>query len=489
MIEPEDFDILIRGGTIIDGTGAARFTADIGVAGDRISAIGPLPAARAKRVVQAAGEVVAPGFIDAHTHDDRALLSHPAMAFKVTQGVTTLIAGNCGVSLAPFVCPGPPPASLGLLGAEPGWLRFGRFTEYVTALEHLRPAVNCGLLVGHTTLRYGALDRLDRPATKAETDAMADKVDEAMEAGAIGFSTGLDYAEAVNSSFEEVLALVSRARAHGGLYCSHHRNYFQQVEAALEEVFSLGETSHTPTIISHHQVSGRDNHGKAPKTLEMIEAARARTPLGLDVYPYAASSKTLDPDRARQGVRILITWSSSHPEMAGRELADIAAEWQLSGKEAAERLLPGGAIYFQLDESDVRAILSYPHTMIGSDGLPHDVFPHPRLWGTFPRVLGHYSRDEGLFPLEEAVRRMTSLPAAWFGFADRGVLRPGNYADLVVFDPETVIDRSTFLRPTEPASGIELVVCNGKVTAEDGQATGIGAGRVLRRDPGLTPWP
>jgi N-acyl-D-amino-acid deacylase len=126
--------------------------------------------------------------------------------------------------------------------------------------------------------------------------------------------------------------------------------------------------------------------------------------------------------------------------------------------------------------------------MIGSDGLPHDIFPHPRLWGTFPRVLGHYSRDEGLFPLEEAVRRMTSLPAAWFGFADRGVLRPGNYADLVVFDPETVIDRSTFLKPTEPAFGIELVVCNGKVTAEDGQATGIGAGRVLRRDPGLTPW-
>jgi len=175
--------------------------------------------------------------------------------------------------------------------------------------------------------------------------------------------------------------------------------------------------------------------------------------------------------------------------MAGRELADIAAEWQLSGKEAAERLLPGGAIYFQLDEDDVRAILKYPHTMIGSDGLPHDVFPHPRLWGTFPRVLGHYSREEGLFPLEEAVRRMTSLPAAWFGLPDRGVLRQGAYADLVVFDPETVIDRSSFLKPTEPATGIELVVCNGKVTAEDGQATGIGAGRVLRRDAGLTPWP
>ena len=307
MADTQSFDILIRGGAVIDGSGAPRFDADVGVNGDRIVAIGPLPAASAKRVVPAAGKVVAPGFIDAHTHDDRALLSHPAMPFKVTQGVTTLIAGNCGVSLAPFVCSGPPPAALGLLGADPGWFRFSRFADYVAALDLLKPAVNCGLLVGHTTLRYGAMTHLDRPATKPETEAMADGVDEAMEAGAIGFSTGLDYAEAVNSSFEEVLALVSRAQAHGGLYCSHHRNYFQQVEAALEELFRLGESSRAPTIISHHQVSGRDNHGKAPKTLAMIEAARARTPLGLDVYPYAASSKTLDPARAKQGVRILIT--------------------------------------------------------------------------------------------------------------------------------------------------------------------------------------
>jgi N-acyl-D-amino-acid deacylase len=489
MAEAPVFDLLIRGGTVIDGTGAPRIRADVGVTGDRIAAVGALPEASARRVVSAAGKIVAPGFIDAHTHDDRALLSHPAMAFKVTQGVTSLIAGNCGVSLAPFVCPGPPPASLGLLGADPGWFRFERFADYVAALELLQPSVNCGLLVGHTTLRYGVMDRFDRPASAAETEAMAERVDEAMEAGAIGVSTGLDYAEAVGSSFEEVLALVKRAKRHGGLYCSHHRNYFQHVEEALQELFRLAETSGAPAIVSHHQVSGRDNHGKAPKTLAMIEAARAHTPLGLDVYPYAASSKTLDPERAKAGVRILITWSTSHPEMAGRELADIAGEWQLSAKEAAERLLPGGAIYFQLDEADVRAILKYPHAMIGSDGLPHDVFPHPRLWGTFPRVLGHYSRDEGLFPLEEAVRRMTSLPAAWFGLPDRGVVREGAFADLVVFDPETVADRSTFLNPTEPAAGIEMVICNGRVTAEGGQATGTGAGRVLRRDARLTPWP
>ena len=489
MSEPRIFDILIRGADVIDGSGKPRFRADVAIAGDRIAAVDKLPEAKARRVVQASGKVVAPGFIDAHTHDDRALLSHPAMPFKATQGVTTLIAGKCGVSLAPYVCSGPPPASLGLLGADAGWLRFKRFADYVAALDLLKPSVNCGLLVGHTTLRYGAMDSLDRPASATETAAMANRVEEAMESGAIGFSTGLDYAEAVNSSFEEVLALVARAKSRGGLYCSHHRNYFHKLEAALEELFQLSETAQAPTIVSHHQVSGRDNHGKAPKTLAMIEAARARTPLGLDAYPYAASSKTLDPERAKAGVRILVTWSTPHPEMAGRELSEIAEEWQIPAKEAAERLLPGGAIYFQLDENDVRAILKYPHTMIGSDGLHHDVFPHPRLWGTFPRVLGHYARDEGLFPLEEAVRRMTSLPAAWFGLPDRGAIREGAFADLVIFDPETVADRSTFLKPTEPAAGIDLVICNGQVTAESGQATGAGAGRVLRRDASLTPWP
>ena len=239
MAEPPTFDLLIRGGTVIDGTGAPRVRADVGVMGDRIATIGALPEATAKRLVSAVGKVVAPGFIDAHTHDDRALLSHPGMTFKVTQGVTSLIAGNCGVSLAPFVCAGPPPASLGLLGADPGWFRFESFAEYVAALELLQPSVNCGLLVGHTTLRYGVMNRFDRPATAAETEAMAERVDEAMAAGAIGVSTGLDYAEAVKSSFDEVLTLVKRARAHGGLYCSHHRNYFQHVEEALEELFRL----------------------------------------------------------------------------------------------------------------------------------------------------------------------------------------------------------------------------------------------------------
>jgi len=490
MSAPESpFDLILADGEVIDGSGAARFRADVAIRGDRIAAVGDLAAAPARRRLSVKGRVVAPGFIDAHTHDDRALLSHPAMAFKVTQGVTTLVAGNCGVSLAPLVWPGPAPASLALLGADAGWFRFPRFADYVAALEQQAPALNCGLLVGHTTLRYGAMKDFRRPATEAETAAMAEGVDEALAAGAIGFSTGLDYVEAVDSSFDEVLALVRRAKAGGGLYCSHHRNYFAQVESALDELFRLGESAQIPTVVSHHQVSGRDNFGKGPKTLAMIDAARARTPLGLDAYPYAASSKTLDPDRAKPGVRILVTWSTPHPECVGEEIAAIAGRWGCSEREAAERLLPAGAIYFQLDEGDVRAILKYPHTMIGSDGIPHDDMPHPRLWGAFPRMLGHYCRDQGLMPLEEGVRRMTSLPAAWFGFRDRGTLRQGAFADLVVFDPETILDRATFLEPKQPAAGIDLVFCNGQLTVADGVATGAAAGRVLSRDAGLTPWP
>jgi N-acyl-D-amino-acid deacylase len=198
-----------------------------------------------------------------------------------------------------------------------------------------------------------------------------------------------------------------------------------------------------------------------------------------------ASSKTLDPGRVAPGVRIMVTWSTSHPEVAGRMLADIAQTRGLSERAAAERVLPAGAIYFQLDEDDVQAILAYPHTMIGSDGLPHDVHPHPRLWATCPRVLGHYARNVGLFPLEEAVRRMTSLPADWFGLAGRGRLRPGACADVVMFDPAAVRDAATVVDPARPAAGIEAVLCDGAVTWADGASTGARPGRVLARDPSV----
>jgi N-acyl-D-amino-acid deacylase len=474
-------ECIIRNGFVIDGSGARRRRADVGVAGDRIVAVGKVEGAAHAREIDATDRIVAPGFIDAHTHDDRALLSMPDLNPKVSQGVTTLVAGNCGVSLAPLVVDGVPPPPLDLLGSEAGWFRFDRFGALVDALGETPPAANCALLVGHITLRHRVMDRLDRAATAAETGEMTRQVEAAMAAGAIGLSTGLDYPSAVAAPTEEIVALVGAVKPYGGLYCAHHRDYFDRLEAAIDEALRIGRETGVPVTLSHHQCTGAANFGKARRTLDVIDEARRTQAVGLDAYPYNASSKSLDPGRARPGVRIMVTWSTPHPECAGRMLDEVAVRWRCDAREAAERLLPAGAIYFQLDEGDVRAILGYEHTMIGSDGLPHDVHPHPRLWGTFPRVLGHYSRELGLFGLEEAVRRMTGLPAGWFGFVDRGAVRPGAFADLVVFDPATVKDTGTFTEPVQPAAGIDVVMVNGQVVWRSGRSTGARPGRVLRR--------
>jgi N-acyl-D-amino-acid deacylase len=477
-----DINIIIRNGAVVDGTGAPRVRADVAIAGDRISAVGAIGRVAGAQEIDAAGLIVAPGFIDAHTHDDRALLSVPDMTPKVSQGVTSLVAGNCGVSLAPLALDGVPPPPLDLLGSEAGWFRFDRFADYVAALGETPPALNCGLLVGHITLRQRVMDRFDRAASAHELAEMRRQVEAAMAEGAIGFSTGLDYPPAVAAPTAEIVELVTAVKPYGGLYCAHHRNYFERLEEAIDEVLAIGRDTQVPLTISHHQCAGAANFGKARGTLAVIDAARRTQAIGLDAYPYAASSKTLDPGRAEPGVRIMVTWSIPHPEWAGHLLDDVAAAWSCGAMEAAERLLPAGAIYFQLDEGDVRDILAYEHTMIGSDGLPHDVHPHPRLWGTFPRVLGHYCRDVGLFTLEEAVRRMTSLPARWFGFRDRGVVRTGAFADLAVFDATTLTDTATFTDPAQPAVGMVLVMVNGQIVWQDGSHSELRPGRVLRRD-------
>jgi len=480
MAAHERYDVLFRGGTVIDGTGAARMRADVAVAGGRIAAVGDLAGAQAARTVDASGRIVAPGFIDAHTHDDNLLLVDPAMTPKTSQGVTTVIAGNCGVSLAPLRPGRPVPPPLDLLGG-PGDFRYPRFADYVAALDERPPAANAGLLVGHSALRLDTMEDVDRPATARETDAMRERLAEGMEAGAIGFSTGLIYGPNKAATTDEVAAVAEVAGAAGGLYVTHMRNEHEGVEEAMEEAFEIGRRAGAGVVISHHKCAGRQNFGRSRDTLARIEKARARQPVGLDVYPYTAGSTVLLAEMVEKAERVIVTWSEPHPEHAGRDLAEVAAELGVDPLAAVEVLNPAGGIYFMMDEADVQRIIAYEHSMIGSDGLPHDRHPHPRLWGTFPRVLGHYVRALGLLTLEDAVRRMTGLTAAQFGLTDRGAVRAGAWADLVVFDAETVADRATFEAPMQPAAGIDIVMVNGEVIREGGRATAARPGRALRR--------
>lgn len=474
------YDLVLRHGRVIDGTGAPAFPADLGIVGDRIAAMGEIAAGAGAREIDVAGRAVAPGFIDVHTHDDRALLATPDMAMKVSQGITTVVTGNCGVSLAPLVLDRAPPPPLDLIGGQ-GDYRYPSFAAYLNELDAAPAATNAACLVGHSSLRVGVMDDLDRPATAREVEAMRARLGEALEAGAIGLSTGLAYAPAAAAPTGEVIALAELLHAAGAIHTTHMRDESEHVLDSLDETFAIGRALDVPVVVSHFKVSGRANFGRSRETLPKIAEAMMHQPIGLDAYPYAASSTVLDPHWVREATRVLVTWSEPAPEMAGRDLAEIAAEWGIDIATAAARLCPAGAVYFAMDEADVRRILAFQHTMVGSDGLPHDSHPHPRLWGSFPRVLGHYAREEGLFPMEEAVRRMTGLPAARFGLANRGVIRAGAYADITVFDPETVIDRATFAQPKQPAAGIELVMVNGEIVWKDGAPTGARPGRALRR--------
>jgi N-acyl-D-amino-acid deacylase len=309
---------------------------------------------------------------------------------------------------------------------------------------------------------------------------MRQSLEISLDHGAIGLSTGLYYPPANAAPTDEVIALGKTLHDYGGIHTTHMRDEASQLVKSVNETIAIGRSADIPVVISHHKASGTPNHGLVRDTLTLIDEARKTQRLGLDVYPYVAASTMLDPRRIPLASKIIVTWSKSLPEFAGQTLDAIASKLGCDQTEAAQRLLPAGAIYFMMSEDDVRRVLSYPHTMIGSDGLPHDEHPHPRLWGTFPRVLGHYVRDVKLFTLEEAVRRMTALPAAQFGLTDRGSLHTGACADLVLFDPATIADTATFDQPKTPAAGIVLVMVNGRMVWNGGAATGERPGRALR---------
>jgi N-acyl-D-amino-acid deacylase len=476
------YDLVIRNATIVDGTRAPRFQADVAIQKGRIQKIGSFEKADSDHVIDASGKILAPGFIDAHTHDDRLMLSGPDMSPKVSQGVTTVIAGNCGISLAPAPRGMPKPVTppLDLIADESSWFRFPTFKQYIEELRNKPAATNCALLVGHTMLRVQTMEDLEKPASKGEIAKMQKLVDEALEAGAIGLSTGLYYEPARAATTEEVIEVCRPLSARNALYCTHMRNEAEGVVDSLEETFRIGRELAIPVVVSHHKVLGVPNYGRSAETLPIIEKAMRSQEVGLDCYPYCASSTILSWSRVGIASKVLVTWSKPHPEVSGTDLKDIARMMNLSEEETVQKLLPAGAIYFSMDETDVQRILGFERTMIGSDGLPHDAAPHPRLWGTFARVLGHYRRL-GLFSLEEAVHKMTGLTAGTFGLAGRGAVKEGFAADLVLFDDASIDDAASFEKPVAPAKGIDTVIVNGEPVWREGRPTGARPGQVLTR--------
>ena len=434
----------------------------------------------AHRRIDARGRIVAPGFIDAHTHDDVALLAQPDMDFKVSQGVTTVITGNCGISPAPLEPDTPTPAPISLAVAATQY-RFGSFTAYLQALRSAPAALNAAPLLGHTTLRARCVADLQRAASEAEVAEMRALVQEALDAGAIGVSTGTYYPPAAAASTEEIIEVCRPLSGSGGVYATHMRDEQDAVLQSLDETFRIGRELGVPVVVSHHKVTGQANWGRSAETLARIGQAMQCQCVALDCYPYTAGSTMLHNDPVRLQGKVLIAHSEPHPQMAGRDLDDIVREWGVDKLEAVRRLQPASAIYFMMREDDVRRILAFEHTMVGSDGIPLGERPHPRLWGSFPRVLGHYSRDVGLFPLETAVWKMTGLTARNFGLAERGRIAEGLAADLVVFDAERVIDTATYEDPKRAAAGIDMVLVNGVVVWEQGLGTGARPGWVLTR--------
>jgi N-acyl-D-amino-acid deacylase len=489
------YDIVIRNAVAVDGTEAPSFAADLGLRGDRIAKVGDV-AERGAVEIDARGLTVTPGFIDVHSHDDWAVLLTPEMDFKVMQGVTTDIVGNCGMGAAPN-----PAAAVifrALHGASAKVPEWTDYAGYFRAIDENPPSINVAMLAGHGSLRLGAMGNAKREPSAAEMATMRGWLRDAIEAGAVGLSTGLIYEPGRWARTEEIIELAREMRGSGALYASHMRDEARGLLDSVRETIRIGEEAGVAIQISHHKASGEENWGLVRESLKLIEEARAA---GIDVtadqYPYTSGSTVLSAVLQNNGLddsgamgtippeRILIASVPSHPEWEGRRLDAIAAEMDLGALTAARKMIgedPGTVVILDLmNEDDVRTVMAHPSTMIGSDGLPMGGKPHPRLYGTFPRVIGHYAREGGLMTLEEAIHRMTGMPAEKFQLRDRGVIREGAFADLVVFDAKEILDTATYSDPRRYPTGISHVFVNGTAVVRDGAHVGARPGRAIRR--------
>lgn len=525
-------DILIRGGTVIDGSGAAGVAADVAIRDGRIAAVGTDVTASGARVIEAGGLVVAAGFIDIKTHSDWTLPLMPQCESKVRQGVTTEVIGHCGFSCAPAL-PGKVEALAQYLSPSAPWLDFAEtsFADYAATFP--ATAVNRVMLVGHNTLRLMAMGMEDRPPTPDELDHMKLLLGEALDAGAFGLSSGLFTAPGSYAAGEELVELGAVLRARGALYFTHLRDEANRVFDAVDEAIEFGRRTGVHVQIVHIKLSGMDNWGGVEALLAQLAAARAEgVGIDCDEYPYTAASnplKNLMPSWLQEGGVDAMLERLGEPEIRARLKAEIADRglnnfgripgWQAirvsispnlpdhPGRTIAEIADERGADHFEtvldtivedrgatrvlvdsIAEDDVRDFVRSPDVMVGSDGnsvAPYGTTgqgkPHPRFYGTFARVLGHYVRDQGLLPLETAIRKMTGLPARTLGLADRGLIREGLAADLAVFDPTTIAERATYQDPHQYAAGIAHVLVNGEPVIDDGEHTGALPGAMLRR--------
>jgi N-acyl-D-amino-acid deacylase len=524
-------DVLIRGGRVIDGAGNPWFEADVGIAGDRIVAVGRLSGESAGRVIDAGGLVVCPGFVDMHTHSDLQLLANPSHEAKVHQGVTLEVLGQDGLSYAPSTDEVLEQLRAQLAGwnDDPegfdwSWRTVG---EYLDRLDD-GIAVNAAYLVPHGTLRMIAMGLDDRAPTADELEHMQRLLAEGLAQGAVGLSAGLTYTPGMYADDDELVVLCGVLREHGGFYCPHHRNYGLHALEAYAACIEIVRRAGVPLHLAHAHLGYAVNRGRAPELLAMIDDARADgVDVTLDTYPYLAGSTYLhaflpswahvggsaatierlrDPD-LRERLRaemedegsdgfheIPMDWSvvviggARRPEnqrWIGRSVADAAAEADARPIDFLCELLVTeelgvSCVAHTGNEENVRTIMTHPVHMVGSDGILVGDRPHPRSYGTFPRYLAVYVRELGVLTLEQAIRKMTSLPAQRLGVPDRGLVRPGLAADIVCFDPDSVRDTATYEDPRRLPDGIPYVLCNGRFTVDDGRRTEELPGRALR---------